>query len=366
MSEVESANACLKNVFDNIVKYDLSRIGGSAKADLDVVLANAENGKAVLAVVITSLVKKVINPAQDIRKHQAGMQGGYSGRGLDTKSITPFLKSKDFPAMASGSGWLTRSLEQSAPYTLDYQGKITPKELKQAFLNILDKVQSGGLNPDLALAYLLDGLVKQRSTTSTLRMARPTSLTIEQIVHLLDKHFSARYSSAGASRLPVLAIYSAYQQMIKEVGRYKTWTLGPLASHTSADTKSGAVGDIQVLDNKDVVEAVEVKHGIVITKGMITDAFKKFRKQPVQRYYILSTADANGHAVEITDEITRIQRECGCQVIVNGVEPTLKYYLRLLEDTDKFINNYANLLEREPAIKYEHKEAWNKIVSSSV
>ena len=43
------------------------------------------------------------------------------------------MKAVSFPAMAE-SGWLTRSLEQAHPYTLDYPGKITPKIVKEAFL----------------------------------------------------------------------------------------------------------------------------------------------------------------------------------------------------------------------------------------
>jgi DNA (cytosine-5)-methyltransferase 1 len=49
------------------------------------------------------------------------MVGGFSGRRIDTQYITPTLKELGLPAMAE-SGWLTRSLEQPYPYTLDYNG----------------------------------------------------------------------------------------------------------------------------------------------------------------------------------------------------------------------------------------------------
>ena len=54
---------------------------------------------------------KALNPAQDIRNHQASIEGGYSGRTFDSKYITPFMKLHKFPSMAE-SGWLTRALEQ--------------------------------------------------------------------------------------------------------------------------------------------------------------------------------------------------------------------------------------------------------------
>ena len=40
------------------------------------------------------------------------------------------------------SGWLTRSLEQPYPYTLDYNGHINDRNVKEAFLNIIDFVQN--------------------------------------------------------------------------------------------------------------------------------------------------------------------------------------------------------------------------------
>ena len=139
-----------------------------------------------------------------------------------------------------------------------------------------------------------------------------------------------------------------------------------LESHTSADTKSGAVGDIEVVDpNRNVVfEAVEIKHNQVITVGMIRNAYGKFRSHPIDRYYILTTVE--GEPIEqITDEVIRIQKEHGCQVIVNGVFETLKYYLRLLKTPAEFVSNYVSLVEKDPALKYEHKVAWDSIINNN-
>ena len=363
--DYDNASKALSNALSH-TNADFSRIDAKTKAELDIILSNAETAKGVLAVVITSLVKKITTPKQDIRLHQASMEGGYSGRGFDSKVITPFLKKNSFPYMGSGSGWLTRSLEQPIPYTSSYKGAIKPPALRAAFLNILDKVQSGTLGPMTALCYLFAGLATMRDSTSTLRLAKPTGLSIETIVIYLNKHFNGKYKS-GASRLPVLAIYAAYTQMMKEVARYKGWTLPPLLRHNAADEKTHTIGDIQVLDaSKRIVEAVEIKHQIPITPAIITTAYQKFKTEPVKRYYLLTTADGDAHTPQITDTITDIQKKCGCQVIANGVEPTLKYYLRLLENTDTFIIAYAELLEKDADVKHEQREAWNTIVSEGI
>ncbi len=112
-----------------------------------------------------------------------------------------------------------------------------------------------------------------------------------------------------------------------------------------------------------VFEAVEIKHGQVITVSMIRNAYEKFRSQQIDRYYMLTTVE--GESVEqITTEVIRIKREHGCQVIVNGVLDTLKYYLRLVRTPAIFVANYVTLVEKDPTIRYEHKIAWDDIVNN--
>ena len=97
--------------------------------------------KGVWTVLITLLFYKILNPKQDIRYHKVELENGFSGRSFDTKVVTPTLRKLGLPAMAE-SGWLTRSLEQAYPYTLDYKGKIANKTLKEAFLRLLDIVET--------------------------------------------------------------------------------------------------------------------------------------------------------------------------------------------------------------------------------
>lgn len=329
---------------------------------LDVVLQYSEQAKAVLTVLITSLVYKSLHPEQDIRNHQASIVGGYSGRTFDSKNITPFMKAHKFPSMAE-SGWLTRALEQKVPYDKNYSGAITPKELKPVFLSILDNVENGA-NCKNYLSFLIQGLIIKRNK-QTIDLAKPTALTINSILDLLDKHFNGLYKAEGASRLPVIAIYAAYQCLINETKRFENKELLPIESHTSSDKSSGRIGDIDIIDEKKrSFEAVEVKHGIQINLGLVKDAYAKFQTTPVDRYYILSTAYPDkDELVKIDAEIQRIKNVHGCQLIVNGIMPTLKYYLRLLDNTFEFIDHYVNLLEADNALKFEHKERWNKLIS---
>lgn len=333
---------------------------------INTIISRSESNKGIVTVLTTLLTHKIVEPTQDIRYHQAGMDGGFAGRVIDKATVTPFMKSVSFPAMAE-SGWLTRSLEQPEPYTLKYKGKITPVSVKAAFLKILDKVQVHNISARNILLYFFTGLIKQRDDL-TVELAKPHSLSISAIVSLMEKHFTAQYTSSGASRLPSLAIYAAYQCMCKQVSRYSEKLLCELASHTSADAQSGRIGDIDV-DYYDgsAFEGVEIKHGIVITPQLVTDAYEKFKIHKTDRYYLLTTAKMDSADWDgINKEIQRIAGIHGCQVIVNGVYDTLRYYLRLLNDPAEFIDKYVDLLKVDDSIKFEHKVAWNEAVSGKI
>ncbi|MCL1920889.1 MAG: hypothetical protein FWG50_07395 [Kiritimatiellaeota bacterium] len=331
----------------------------SVNADIKKIIDNSERCKGVLTVLVTLLLYKIVHPDQDVRCHQCNLPNGFSGRVIDTRYVTPFMKRNQFPCM-SESGWLTRSLEQPHPYTLDYQGKI--QLIKREFLSVIDFIQSQNGNPRICLQMLFALLIRQRDN-SAIDLAHPHHISIAQIISYLDRHFSLRY--VGTARLPVLAIYSAYQCMMQEVQRYAGLSLLPLESHTSADSQSGRVADIDVTEpSGNVFEAIEVKHGIPITPGLVRTAYEKFKHHTIKRYYLLTTANMDSADWDaLNTEIDKIARQHGCQVIINGIFSTLKYYLRLLKDTDAFISCYIANMKTDPVVKFNHKDAWNRIVA---
>lgn len=330
------------------------------------IVERSEANKGIVTVLVTLLTHKMVDSAQDIRYHQAQLENGFSGRNIDKAVITPFMKSVSFPSMAE-SGWLTRSLEQAHPYTLDYPGKITPQTVKCAFLGLIDAVQVQGISAEDALLYFFKLLIKQRDAMN-IELAKPHSLSISKIIKLLEQHFTYHYTCAGASRLPSLAIYAAYECMMAQVARYNGKILCPLANHNSADAQSGRIGDVDVNNaNGSAFEGVEIKHEIQITKQLVADAYEKFKVHNTDRYYLLTTANMDSADWDgIDNEIQRIAQIHGCQVIVNGVYSTLKYYLRLLKDPAEFIDHYVELLKNDDTIKFQHKVAWNDIISKGI
>ncbi len=152
------------------------------------------------------------------------------------------------------------------------------------------------------------------------------------------------------------------------IDRYKGKTLSPLKSHTTSDIKSGGIGDIEVLDeNGNFFEAVEIKHGIPISLGIVQVAYQKFVQTPVCRYYLLTTAEPNVEDVNPVNELLReIHTQHGCEVIVNGILPSLKYYLRLLSNSKLFIDCYSKNLQLDynhnTDIKAIHLRYWEDML----
>ena len=370
--------------------YQLAELGNSVDSELsesqrhwiETIVEKAESQKAVFAVLITSLTKKIETPTQDVRYHKRELPNGYSGRSFDTSYVTPFIAEKfQRFAMKSGSGWLTRSLEQAHPYTLEYPGRILNKTVREAFLQILNDIEENRADPKKYLLAIFTALINlmarwqvnvslfENTNEDSTEIQKPDTMTIENIVNLLNYHFSYNYHIAGASRLPVLAIYSAYE-VLMGIERYKGKTLSPLKSHTTSDIKSGGIGDIEVLDeNQNFFEAVEIKHNIPISTILVRDAYQKFAETSISRYYLLTTAEPNVDDVDSVNLfVRRIRTLHGCEVIVNGILPSLKYYLRLLSDPKLFLDCYSKNLQldfdQNTDIKEAHLRYWNELLNS--
>lgn len=315
--------------------------------------------------IVTCLAIKAAMPNVDIRYHQVQIQhqtdrgAGFNFRGVSEKLIYPWLNTQAFEG--AKSGWQTRTFERPKPYMLDYDENIG--DIKNAFLAIFDEIEVHGQSASQALAYLMY-LQWLHRESKQISLSLPKTQDISLIINLLSKHFFYPYkASRGASRLPVLALYAVYEVMLGQLERYKGMALKPLEAHSAADSQTGAVGDIEVIrtNNGRVFEAIEVKHGIALNERIIYDAANKIMDKSIDRYYILTTHAACEPDEALTQKIAVIKSLHHCQLIANGVIPSLKYYLRLLTDPSHVLPKYVALLSTDPSIKHEHREIWNKI-----
>lgn len=335
----------------------------SFSSDVDLILERVYKNRGVYTVLITLSLYKILHPEQDIRQHKVNLPGGFSGRSFDTKYVTPTLKELDLPSMAE-SGWLTRSLEQDYPFDENFKGMITPSNLKTAFLNTVADIQKSQENAKNILVALLKGGIEFRDGNQV-PIARVYSdkISIDKIVDLLKEHFTKKYGTHGGAKLPVLAFYAIYSVLIPEMSRFKDCELLPLGSHTASDRTSKSAGDIEVARDNKIFEALEIKLDKPVTPHMVKIAYEKINKFGVERYYILSgVPPLEDDIEEIHHMIFEIQQQHGCQLIVNGLYQTLKYYLRLVSSTQDFLNEYINLVQNDKELQPIHKEALQELI----
>ena len=98
---------------------------------------------------------------------------------------------------------------------------------------------------------------------------------------------------------------------------------------------------------------------------MVRIAIEKIKRYNPDRYYILSYAGIKeSEKTEVASLIKKLKIEHGCQIIVNGLLPTIKYYLRLITSLEEFVLNYSQIVEKDKEIQKIHKEKWNELLIS--
>jgi DNA (cytosine-5)-methyltransferase 1 len=345
-------------------------------SNIDVIVESIDKNKSLVSALVTSLLKKITDPTQDIRLHRTDFKGGYSARSLDTNITTPFFK-QHFPKYANKeSGFLSMATRSPVPWTKKEGHKIKTQASKlfmNSFLDIFDAIESKKISPEETLIYFFKklytlSLQQKMIFDDTIGTSDFIGIiNINSILQMLEKHFST--DERGTSRLPVIAIYSVYQRLFKQVKRYENKILRPLNVHTSSD-KHG-YGDIEVWNKNNMpFEMVEIKHNIPIDRNLLFDVIKKSENTTIKRYYILTTAKDN--FISQTEEefinklILKIKKDVNLEIIANGIFTSLKYYLRFIEDYKEFIQGYTqNLVEdskNSTEIKESHIIKWKKIL----
>lgn len=333
---------------------------------LDGLHSKANAASAAFTNIVTCLAIKASDPVIDVRFHQMQIQNktsrpaGFNFRGVSESEVYPWLSRNRFEG--AKSGWQTRTLERPKPYTLDYDENIG--HVKDDFLAVFDELEENGQNAMEALTYLIYRQVVRREEVK-ITLSIPKTQDISTIVELFKSHFFRQYKGTkGASRLPVLALHAIYTVITPQLRRYDGKTVMPLNEHSSADSQTGSLGDIEVSDDEtnEIFEAIEVKHSIQITEKIAADVQGKVMDKSISRYYILTThpnCEPDAGAKKIIENIKHVYE---CQVIANGVIPTIKYYLRLMDDPSEVFPAYAALLQEDKSIAHEHRTAWNAVV----
>ncbi|MDQ7046843.1 MAG: hypothetical protein Q9M39_04205 [Sulfurovum sp.] len=220
------------------------------------------------------------------------------------------------------------------------------------------------INPKYILVELFIEVIALQAKNKIIiePLKNPEKLSILKMINILDRQFKYKYKTFGGSKLPVLAFYAMYQIIIDEVSRYKNCSLKALGSHTASDRTSKSAGDIEVFRENVLFEAIEIKLDKPIDANILRIAKEKIIKYNPKRYYILSYIGIYKEDEKtIYTLIEEVKNEHGCQIIVNGVIETLKYYMRLIDNLEAFYALYSDLISTDNELKSIHKKIWNDL-----
>ncbi len=343
---------------ENLPELDTEELEG-VNIYIDSILRNLKQGKSFISATVTLLLIKSRFPDQDLDRHTAKL-GGISFRRIDEKVTIPILR-KYFPGYVNtATAWLTPTFRGQEPLSEAISKKARVKEIKESFPLFMEKVNVNARLADRVLLYLLYRLFRMYERekseievviNESTSVCKP-QLTINKTVEILKKllYFSEE-KKLYTARLPVLMLYSIYKLLVSQgIGVYSGKYLAPLKHHNVSDTREG-YGDIEVYDEEgQIFEAVEAKHDIPISPAIVEPKINQVMGTSIKRYLFLTTAEPYikvGYEEEIQKLIEQTKRRMGIEIVCNGVLHTIKYYLRIVENTMSFMENLIDIMRED-------------------
>lgn len=254
----------------------------------------AQRGRALVEILVLQLAVKSVCPEQDVRLHkgskssrdQAGegkfsWREGISMRRLDDTYIVPILRKHGLLRMNEYGAFMTRTFAENYPYTLFYKAEISGA--KRRWLEIVDELEEGRLDPDAALLYVLSLLWRSSELFRLLTEKILNSLEAWLIEHsvpslydvsdVIKEHIN---SSEARARLLEVAMH-AFLQALEDVNVDLGGNLKSLMPMRTANQKHRNFGDVEVVLGDTVIESWDAKYDNPYLSDALDVFVEKFR-----------------------------------------------------------------------------------------
>lgn len=245
----------------------------------------SEVGWALIGLTILQLCVKSIEPEQNILLHKGSTstrnfswRDGISMRSLDKQYITPILRRYELLRLNADGFMMTRSLAENYPYSTVYKAKL--RGARSEWISIVEAIEKGEIAADILLQYLLSQLLNQADNFRKLASQVIEKLDLFFEVTVVDKEIALSLivrhinRSDYAARSIEIAMHSLMQAM-QDYQIFPNSLLKPLSQMRSANKKHGNVGDIELLENRLIVEAWDAKYGKSYLRDEIEELSEK-------------------------------------------------------------------------------------------
>lgn len=282
----------------------------------------SEVGRAVVGLTIMQLCVKAIEPTQSIRLHKGSTStsafswcDGISMRSLDKQYITPTLRQYDLLRLNADGIMMTRSLAENYPYSPVYKANIRGARLE--WLSIVEAIEANEIAPEAALHYLLSQLLNRAKAFQDLAsqiletlkefLEQPEKLNQEFIAEIIVRHIN---ESDYAARIMEIAMHSLMQAM-QECQIFTNGALRPLSQMRSANKKYGNIGDVEILEVRQIIETWDAKYGKAYLRDELEELADKLEVHPTVALAGFVTSVEPERREEIVSRCQEIEDEFG-------------------------------------------------------
>ena len=247
-------------------------------------LVTSEVGRALIGLMVMQFSIKAISQSQSIRLHKASASKssfswseGVSMRTLDKNYVTPILRKYDLVRLNADGFMMTRSLAENYPYSDLYKAQL--RGAREDWLSIVEELESNKTDALESLKYLVSLLlnsahefeVKAKELIEELANKLGKYKTIHDVMYIMKLHAA---KSDYAARLLEISMHSL-MQAVTESGAFGDITLKPLSQMRSANKKHGNIGDIELIEDDDIVESWDAKYGKSYLREEVEEACEK-------------------------------------------------------------------------------------------
>lgn len=307
---------------------DFLTIPSNYRQDLDKIIASmtAQAGRGLVGTCLGQLAIKAICPDQDIRLHKASNSSsafswkeGISMRAINDSFVIPELGERGLLRSNQYGSFMTRTMAENYPFTTFYKAEI--RGAKDSWVRITQALESGEINADAALLYVLNTLWKNSKVFEELVekliervdswLQINSNCTVMDVSRVISYHIEISEARARLLEVSMHTLLQAEQELVVDVGG----NLKPLMQMRTANLKHGNLGDIEILLGHQIIEAWDAKY----KNPYLSDALEELREKLKGRNtlelsfgYVVFPEKENYN--EVTRKIVDIEEEFGVEV----------------------------------------------------
>lgn len=292
--------------------FNIDKISAVAQESLNGLVDSltSEVGRALIGLSVMQLCIKSIEPDQNIRLHKGGSSRGafswsegISMRTLDKNYVTPTLRKHDLIRLNADGFMMTRSLAENYPYTYLYKANL--RGARDQWLALVEELEKGRTNPLESLKFLLSRLLNAAAEFSAAanNLIDKANKKTEYFANRANvKEIILKHSDISdyAARLLEVNMHALMQAAV-ETGSFGDLTVKPLSQMRSANKKHGNIGDVELLENGEIIESWDAKYG----KGYLREEIEEAAEKLLNHNHVEKVGFVTTVAIERTIEINK-------------------------------------------------------------